>query len=140
VSLESLLQWPWVTSALPSRLGKLLPGDLGRAGRRDATSGRFLPAIEIEMMKGIGRVARESDALAATTLTLVEQELEGGELKVVPFAAPWFRLNAGFITLEGRTLAPAVAPFVSIVRQIAAELAEREEQLRARFASFPTLR
>ena len=132
-SLEKLLEWPWVTSTLPARLAKLLPTDPRRAGHRDVTNGRFLPAIELDMMAGFGRIARDSDALVASTLTIVEGELERGELRVVPFEAPWFRLNAGFVSLEGRTPAPAVAALANIIRRIEAEQIEREKLLRTRF-------
>jgi hypothetical protein len=43
-------------------------------------------------------LARESNTLVAATLTMVERELERQEIAVVPFDAPWLRLNYGFIS------------------------------------------
>jgi hypothetical protein len=54
---------------------------------------------------------------------------------VLAFSAPWFRLDYGFIVRHRRTLPPAAEEFMRIVREIEAELEQREAALRVRFAT-----
>ena len=134
VALEDLTSYPWVTTRMPRRMGAFLPADLGRAGSWHPVSGEFVPAIETDVVHGFTSLAMESDALLGAAATIVVSDLEAGRLRRVPFAAPWLRFQAGFITRRSRTLPPIAEEFKRLVRSIEAELDEQEEELQARFA------
>ncbi len=133
VTVADLARYPWATTRAPARMRGGLPDPPGRAGRWESGSGYFVPAIETDVMAEPAVLARESDALVVTTLTMVRGELGTGGIAVVRFAAPWFRLNYGFILRRGRTLPPAAEEFMRIAREIEAEGTEREDELRRRF-------
>lgn len=135
LAVDDLAAYPWVSTQAPSRMRAFLPDPPGRAGSWDARSGDFLPAIETDVMTEFSVLARESDALVVASLTMVAAELEAGSNVVLPFAAPWFRFNYGFILRRGRTLPPAAEEFMRCVREIEADVEEREAALRERFAA-----
>ena len=135
LAIEDLTGYPWASTRAPSRMRAWLPAPPGRAGRWDSRSGDFIPAIETDVMSEFTVLARESDALVVCTLTMVEGELAAGRVAVLAFGAPWFRLDYGFIVRHRRTLPPAAEEFMRIVREIEAELEQREAALRERFAT-----
>lgn len=133
IRTAELAEYPWASTRAPSRMSEFLPHPLGRAGDWDARSGHFVPAIETDMMTEFSVLARECDALVVATLTMVAADLEAGRVAVLPYAAPWFRLNYGCIFRQGRTLPPAAEEYMRIIRDIEAELEQREQELRRRF-------
>ncbi|HSO22380.1 MAG TPA: LysR family transcriptional regulator [Chondromyces sp.] len=132
-SLEDMRGYPWAAIRAPARISRVLPADMGRAGRWDPETGEFAPALEVDVVSDFLVLARESEILVAATLTMAERELELGHLAVVPFAPPWLELSYGFITRPNHTLSPATLEFMSLVREIEAELEDREAALRARY-------
>lgn len=132
-SLEDVLRYPWAGIRSPSRIAAHLPADLGRAGHWDTETGEFVTALEGDVVSHFLAVARESDILVAGTLTMAEDDLEAGRLTVVPFSEPWIKLLYGFISRPNHTLSPATLRFQEIVREIEAELDQREAALRERF-------
>ena len=133
LAVADLAEYAWASTRAPSRMRDFLPDSPGRAGSWDSQSGDFIPAIETDVMTDFSVLARESDALVLAALTMVAAELETGQVVVLPFAAPWFRFNYGFILRRERTLPPAAEVFMDLVREFEAELAAREEELRERF-------
>ncbi|HSL19801.1 MAG TPA: LysR family transcriptional regulator [Methylomirabilota bacterium] len=131
--LDDMLGYPWAAIRAPSRIALVLPADMRRAGRWDPDTGEFTPALEVDVVSDFLVLARESEILVAATLTMAERELEEGHLAVVPFTPPWLELAYGFISRPNRTLSPATLAFMDIVREIEAELDERERALRERF-------
>jgi DNA-binding transcriptional LysR family regulator len=110
-------------------MNAFLPRDTGRAGFWDDRTGEFVPAIETDIMAGVGELAAISDALMVGTTTFAENELASGRLRRVRFEAPWLRFNYGFITRRHRTLPPLVEEFKRLVRSIETELDARETEL-----------
>lgn len=138
--LEDMVGYPWAAIRAPARIARVLPSDMGRAGRWDPVTGEFVPALEADVVSDFLVLAREAEILVAATLTMAERELEQGHLGVVPFAQPWLELAYGFITRPNHTLSPATLEFMKLLREIEAELDEREAALRARyFRSIGTL-
>jgi DNA-binding transcriptional LysR family regulator len=131
--LDDMVGYPWAAIRAPARIARALLPDMGRAGRWDPTTGEFAPALEVDVVSDFLVLARESEILVAATLTMAERELEQGRLAVVPFAPPWLELAYGFITRPNHTLSPATLEFMKLVREIEAELDEREAALRARY-------
>jgi DNA-binding transcriptional LysR family regulator len=132
-TLDHMVRYPWAGIRTPTRIAAHLPADLGRAGYWDAATGEFVPVLESDVVSDLLPLARESEILVAATLTMAEDDLEAGTLAVVPFTSPWLKLLYGFISRPNRTLSPAILRFQEIMREIEAELDERERALRKRF-------
>ena len=132
-TLDEVLSFPWAGIRAPARMARHFPPDVHLAGRWDPRTGEFVPALEVDEVAGFLVLARDADILVAADLTMAEQELTAGRLAVVPFTPPWLHLDYGFISRPNRTLSPATLRFMEIVRDIEADLDERERALRARF-------
>jgi DNA-binding transcriptional LysR family regulator len=132
-ALEQLLCYPWAGIRVPKRVGGYLPEDVGRAGQWDQVTGEFVPALEVDVVSDLLVLAHESDILVGATLTMAEEDLEAGKLAVVQFSKPWLKFHYGFISRPNHTLSPATLRFMEIVRDIEAELDEREAALRKRY-------
>jgi DNA-binding transcriptional LysR family regulator len=132
-TLSDLLAYPWAAIRVGKRLAEWLPESLAKAGRWDPVTGDFLPAFVTDVVSDFSVLARESDVIVATALSLVEEELAQGTLAVVPFSEPWLRFNYGFISRPGRTLSRVTEHFMAIVREIETEVEQREAELRGHY-------
>jgi hypothetical protein len=70
-----------------------------------------------------------SDAVSRSTPVQIESGLRSGELRVLPVRLAHATVSYGFVSIENRRLSPAAELFVSIVRQIEAELGVRNRTL-----------
>jgi DNA-binding transcriptional LysR family regulator len=131
--LDDMVGYPWAAIRAPARIARVLPADMGRAGRWDPATGEFSPALEVDVVSDFLVLACESDILVAATLTMAERELEEGQLAVVPFSPPWLELAYGFIARPNHALSPTTLEFMTIVREIEAKLEAREAALRERY-------
>lgn len=133
VSLEDLVAYPWVATRAPPRMARFFPDRPIAAGRVDEDTGDFVPAIQVDDVSGIVTTVRESEAISAATLGLLEDDLSEGTVGILPFRAPWLVLGYGFITLRDRTQSPAAAAFMNEVRAVESEITTREAGLRAKY-------
>lgn len=129
VSLAQLLDYPWVASRIPQRLATQLPAELGAAGTRDALSGDFVPAIELDVPMQIGSFLANNDGIALGTLTILERELLAGEVALLTTTPLTLQSSYGFIHLKERSLPPAARAYMDEVRVIEKEIRQRERQL-----------
>ena len=134
VDLAGLFEFPWVASRIPSRIAATLPQSVGNAGRIDAFSGDFVPAIEIDVPFALAKLMENSDALVFATLALMEKDLEAGKVAPVPTTGIEFRAAYGFIYLKDRSLTPAALTYMQEVLAVEADIVRREEVLARRFA------
>lgn len=133
VALPALLEFPWMASRLPARIAAGLPRTVGRAGRIDALSGDFIPAITIDVPMQIADLLAGSDTLAFASLALMEHDLAAGNVTVVPTSKVAFQANYGFIRLKDRSLTPAALAYMDEVRAVEAGIARREAALAERY-------
>lgn len=129
MSLERLLDYPWISARLPPRVASLLPIVPVRAGHVDLGSGDFVPAIEVDVPMQLDALLRSSDAIAISTLTMVCSELLAGKLTVVPAEGLQFQSAYGFISRADRSLSPSASGFMDIVREIECSLVDEERRL-----------
>lgn len=122
-TMRHLSSYPWVLVPLPPRifrsLGEMQPG----AGSFDPRHQQFLPAVRVETFAGMKQVVAGSDAISAAPLRLIADDVRRGLLVPIRFAAPWLRLNYGFVYLRDRMLSPAARAFMAEVRAVEAEFA-----------------
>lgn len=129
ITLRDLLQFPWVHTRLPPRVSAAFPRPPGRAGQIDAQTRDFLPAIEVDVPMQLAEFVRDSDALAFGPLSLVERELEAGELAVLHSSVFDLRASYGFIYLKDRSLSPGAKAYMQAVREQETLCAAREARL-----------
>ena len=133
VALPALLEFPWIASQLPARIAAGLPRSSGRAGRIDALTGDFMPAITIDVPLQIADLLAGSDALALASLALMERDLDAGKVAVVPTSKLAFQASYGFIYLKDRSLTPAALAYMEEVRAVEAGIVRREVALAERY-------
>jgi len=133
VALAALLEFPWMASRIPARIAAGLPPALGRAGRIDALSGDFMPAVMIDVPMQVADLLAGSDTLALASLAFMERDLVAGNVAVVPTSKLVFQASYGFIYLKDRSLTPAALAFMDEVRAVEVEIVEREAVLVSRY-------
>lgn len=133
LSLEAVLDYPWVCTRLPQRVAECLGTKARRAGWRDESTGEFVPAVETDVVDQLAPLVARSDGLGLCLLSMIERELEEGLLRPLPFHPKWAHLNYGFVRLRRRTLSPTTLKYMELVQRIEAEIAEKEVALRQRF-------
>jgi DNA-binding transcriptional LysR family regulator len=116
ITLTQLLQYPWATTRLPSRMAAAFPPATGRAGQIDNLSGDFVPAVDVWAPTNLGRVIAQSEVLGLCTLTLVEPELTGGRVVIVPTEGLDLRAGYGFVYLKSRPLSPSANAYMAELR------------------------
>jgi DNA-binding transcriptional LysR family regulator len=128
-----LLQFPWATTRLPPRIAQALPADLGRAGRRDPSTGDLVPAIELDVPMQLAAFTSDSDALVLGTFARMEGDLAEGRLCAVPLAVPPPIGEYGFIWARHRSPSRAAMAYMQAVREEERVYAEQEARAAARY-------
>lgn len=128
LTIADLTGYPWATMPIPPRMYAHFPRGPLQAGRFDPAEKRFIPAVRVDTVRGALQVVGASDAITGAAAGLIAHEVQSGELVALPFEAPWFRLNYGFIYLRDRSLSPAAKAYMADVRRLEAELASRARQ------------
>lgn len=122
VSLHDISGYPWALVSLPPRLGQGFGPLQPQEGSMDPEKREFVPAIRVKTLAGARQIVLHSDAISASPLGLIEEDVRQGRLVPIAFKAPWLRLNYGFIYLRDRTLSPAARAFMREVRAVEASL------------------
>ncbi len=135
VSKRDLDAYPLATIRVPPRGASLLPG----LWSLDEDTGDLIPHIEVDHLPTAHAAILASDAFGVATPLQIEPWLRSGALVVLPYQAPWLRLDYGFIYRADRMLSPATELFMSIVRAIEAERSSRNGALMAELLPDPTL-
>jgi len=126
-----LLQFPWATTRIPPRIAQALPADLGRAGRRDASTGDLVPAIELDVPMQLAGFTSGSDTLVLGTFARLESDLAASRLCVVPLALPPPIGEYGFIWARHRSPSRAALAFMQAVREEERVYVEQEARAAA---------
>ncbi|NJD25513.1 MAG: LysR family transcriptional regulator [Betaproteobacteria bacterium] len=128
LALADVLAYRMISAALPRQIADFL-GDCPVAGQVDADSGLFLPAVTLDALSFGPAIAAASDAIMLTTIGIVAQGLERGELTILDLHLPWQRTAYGFATRRGRTPSPAALEYMACVRAVEAEGMAEEQRL-----------
>lgn len=131
IGWRDMLAFPWATTRLPARVGALFRELTGRAGKVDAATGDFVPAIQLEVPMQIATFAFGTDALILAGYGLLEPEMRAGALVAVPMEDIAFRAGYGFLWLRHRSRSPATLAYMDAVREEERAFAKREAELAA---------
>lgn len=119
--IEELLRFPLVSTPMRGTLAAIV-GNNSTVGHLDATSSRFLPAIQVNSLSLARQIACESDALFPGTAAMLMSDLAAGRLVQLNFRIPAMRTSYGIIQRRDRTPSPALKLFVTTLRLVEAEL------------------
>jgi DNA-binding transcriptional LysR family regulator len=125
VSKSDLDNYPLAMLRVAPRAASLLPGK----SSIDAITGDLVPSIEVDELSTARAVVRASDAFGLMTPLQIKPWLQSGEFEILPFRAPWLKLEYGFIRLQKRMLSPATELYMQLVREIEKELVEQNREL-----------
>jgi DNA-binding transcriptional LysR family regulator len=116
--VNDLLEFPWAGPSLPGRMGEELPkGELAFA-IYDRQLDRLHPRALVGSFATAKQIVLNGSALSAAIPFQIEREVREGLCVQLPINLPWLVLNYGFIFKKGRTLSPAAAEYMRIVREI----------------------
>lgn len=121
VSTADLDAYPFAGVPAQAGVAQLFP----RNCKVDPVTGDINPPIIVEDIRSACTIVAGTDAFGAATPLQLEPFLTSGQLAVVPFMAPWLRLDYGFIMLASRSVSPAAEAFMVLVREIECEAAQR---------------
>ena len=133
VPLSTLLEFPWVSSRLPPRIASTFPKSLGRAGRIDAETGDFVPAIQIDSLVHFADVLTDTDALALVPLVVAERALAEKRIAMVRTAGIELKTQYAFVHRTIDPPGPAALAYMQAVRAIEKSVGKREQALLRRY-------
>ncbi len=125
ISAADLDGYPVATVRLPPRAAAVFPGKT----REDKITGELVPSVEIDDLMIALQIVARSDAFGLATPLQLQHWLQRGEIKALPFRAPWMKLDYGFISLRDRMLSPAAKLYMKLVREIEKDLGRRNTAL-----------
>jgi DNA-binding transcriptional LysR family regulator len=136
VRATDILAWPFVTpSRIPPRVLDPLLAANREASMRTA-SPRPFPAIECNGLEPVKRIVAASDAVTATLLSCIENELDSGAF-VVLGTEPWMHLHYGIVSLRGRPWTQGAEAMRELVLAAEKDSTDLGQQLLERHAPRP---
>lgn len=131
LTAEDILAYPLAITLVPRRLHEHL-GTAAGVKLNDAREGTITPHIRVETPFLTRAIVRESDVIGAALPTQIEQDVALGHLVVLPLQLPWLKTRYGILRLARRTLSPATAEFVQILRDVERGVAQCESNMAER--------
>lgn len=122
LTLEALLDYPWVSPSAPMRMREELPAVDKPFGVFDNVSNRFRSRVLVETQAAALQIVSAGNGLTVGLPPLLAEKVRDKTLVMLPVELPWLRLNYGFMTRRGRTRSPSTLAFMSIVRSIEAAI------------------
>lgn len=99
-----------------------------KGGTFDPASGDYRPAIHVNSFAVARQIACGSDAIASGVAATLAADVEAGRLVTLDFHRADLHTRSAIITLKGRTLSPAAAKFIVLLREVEAEVVRAESQ------------
>lgn len=129
---KDVLAYPWISSRIPPRATAPFL-QAGAKGRLDEKTGWFTPAVVSTSLTASLNLCRATDCVAILPLSVAYPNLVAGEVALVPFRAPWLRLNYGLAWRTGVPLSRAAQRFIELAEEEEAILQKRELELAGQF-------
>ena len=125
-SFARLFDYPLATNMLrgaPAAAASCRDGSLvvGNAAMPD-----FIPQVVVNTTAVARLIARESDALATGTASMLSSDVAAGHLVLLDIDAPVLRTTHSVFFLRDRTLAPAARVFIDALRAVETDLRNAE--------------
>ncbi len=133
VRVADVMSWPF---AAPSRIPPRVLDPLLAAHREGSSrleTARPFPAIECNGLAPVKRLVAASNAVTASMLPCIADELDDGRF-VLLATAPWLHLQYGLVSLRGRPWTQAAETLRELVFVAEREATQFERELSARHA------
>jgi DNA-binding transcriptional LysR family regulator len=133
ISIANVLQYPFAQVVmLPPRVLKPILASRQLAAPRSGTPPAPFPAIECPTLRLAANIVASSNAFTLSTLWMVREELERGQ--VIPvLQEPWMYSEWAIVRLRKRTMSPAMSAFAAEVVRAHREVLREEERLREKW-------
>ena len=109
LAFEDVLEYPLVTSPLPSRFRELKT------------------SIQVDTYHLMQAILEASDAVGLAVIENADAQRTAAPMVRLAIDVPWLRTDYGFIRLRDRTPSPAEVAFMELTRQVEAEIAGRKD-------------
>lgn len=119
VTLAEVRSFPLVGTALPPHLSELATGDR-RGLRTTLPEGTTASEIRVDSFALVLPIVLTSDAISGAAPSQIRGPIDRGEVVLLPLELPWLRTKYGIIRLANRSLSPAAATFIEILREVEA--------------------
>lgn len=134
VTEKDLGRFPVAAVKIPKRPKRRFPGMI----RQDAKDIFVRPSIEVENLAVARSVVAKSNAFSFAAPSQIEDQLNSGIFKVLPYSAAKHELRYGFVILRDRTISPPAKEFMDRVRKIEDGLAVQNLNLLNRHSPLRT--
>lgn len=121
VTLAEVWSYPLTSPMLTGSVAAQLPAN-SAAGRRDETTGHFIPAFCTDSATASRLIATSSDAVYGGPEALVRREIATGGLVIVDISLGQLDIEYGAYTRRGRTLSPSAREFLALLAEVASEV------------------
>jgi DNA-binding transcriptional LysR family regulator len=135
LTLQETLEYPLVMTKLPRRAVDSIAEMCGI--NRHSDDLRELPIVKCDYVAMAKDAVAVSDAVSFILLPMIERELKSGEFVLLPVDFPELKTHYGVVQLRGRTLSPPAEAFITLIQELDAVLAKKEEELQA--SMFPNI-
>lgn len=122
ISTEDISAYPLAMTTVPRRLLEYLGKDA--SADADAREGNGLPHFRVETPYLARAIVMESNVVGVTLPTQVEHDVALGRVVLLPLRLPGLRSAYGILRLARRTLSPAAAEFLCILREVEHEIGQ----------------
>jgi len=114
LAISELQPFPLIGPALPTRLKNLFSGLSVSDGDASALP-IIVPTYTCNDLGTIKTIVRESDAIGLGTFGILEQELESGLFKTLPFYMPALKTDHHIVMRKGLSLSPSAKAFIEFL-------------------------
>jgi DNA-binding transcriptional LysR family regulator len=121
LTIDDMRQYPIALSALPSRLKFLSVAANGAPGEL-LPNGSTVPQVRAETPSLARSIVMESDALSVQLPRQIAPDVALGRLVELPIDLPDVETRYGIIHRAGRSVSPAAAAFIEILRLVESEI------------------
>jgi len=135
LTLKETLEYPLVMTKLPRRVLDSIAETCGIKNHSERLG--KLPIIKCDYVPMGKAIVASSNAVAIILLPMIERELKSGEIVLLPVDFPELRTHYGVVQLRDRTLSPPAEVFITFIKELDAELAEKTQELRR--TAFPEI-
>lgn len=121
LSLDDLLRYPLVAPVFAGPAAAAAASG-ERGGVMDAESQHFRPTIHVNTLALARQIARDSDAVMPATASMLAVHANPHRLVRLDFHIAVMRTSYGVLTHRDRSLSPAAIEFLTILREVEAEI------------------
>ncbi len=115
VSWKKVVSFPWAFTSVQARFADMIPVPFDKAGRVNADTGIFNPAIRVETFDGIKAAVRNGNSIGICSPRFLQNEIVSGEMALIDIFEPWMQISYGMIWRKGSPPRGPLKAFVDVL-------------------------